>query len=64
MSFSVDVTCLRRELFRMISGETPEASLAKECLNAIDELRDEYGAPESEPRHPDIESGQPWPIVR
>ena len=64
VSFSVDVTRLRRELFRMISGETPEASLAKECLNTIDELRDEYGAPESEPRHPDIEAGQPWPIVR
>jgi NACHT conflict system protein len=64
VSFSVDVTGLRRELFRMISGQTPEASLAKECLNAIDELRDEHGAPESEPRHPDIESGQPWPIVR
>jgi hypothetical protein len=64
VSFSVDVTSLRRELFRMISGQTPEASLAKECLNAIDELRDEHGAPESEPRHPDIESGQPWPIVR
>ena len=64
VSLSVDVTRLRRELFRMISGEPPEASLAKECLNAIDKLRDEYGAPESEPRHPDIESGQPWPIVR
>jgi hypothetical protein len=64
VSFRVDVTGLRRKLFRMISGPTPGASLAKECLNAIDELRDEYGAPESEPRHPDIESGQPWPIVR
>jgi hypothetical protein len=64
VSFSVDVTGLRRELFRMISGQTPEASLAEECLNAIDELRDEHGAPESEPRHPDIESGQLWPLVR
>jgi hypothetical protein len=63
VSFSVDITCLRRELFRMIDGHVPEASLAKECLNAIDELRDEHGAPESEPRHPDIASGRPWPIV-
>jgi hypothetical protein len=55
VSFSVDVSGLRKELFRMISEQTPEASLAQECLNAIDELRDEHGAPESEPRHPDIE---------
>lgn len=64
VSFSVDVTGLRKELFRMISGETAESKLATECLSVIDELRDEYGAPESEPRHPDIESGRPWPIVR
>lgn len=63
VSFSIDVSRLRKELFRMISGETSEAKLAKECLNAIDELRDEHGAPESEPRHPDIESGRPWPMV-
>lgn len=47
----------------MISGQTREASLATEALNAIDELRDEYGAPGSEPRHPDIESGRSWPMV-
>jgi len=27
----------------------------------IDELRDEYGPAESEPRHPDVETGRPWP---
>src|ERR1700730_5642276 len=63
VSFSVDVSGLRKELFRMIGGQTPEGKLAAKCLTAIDELRDEYGAPESEPRHPDIESGRPWPIV-
>jgi len=31
--------------------------------NVIDELRDDYGSVEGEPRHPDIESGRPWPIV-
>jgi len=46
-----------------LRGQTWEAKLAKDALNAIDELRDEYGAPESEPRHPDIESGRPWPMV-
>jgi hypothetical protein len=64
VSFGVEITGLRKELFRMVSGESAESKLAKECLTAIDELRDEYGAPESEPRHPDIQSGRPWPIVR
>ena len=27
------------------------------------QIRDEYGAPEAEPRHPDIASGRPWPIL-
>ena len=36
---------------------------ASRCLNAIDEFRDEYGAPENEPRHPDLRSGRPWPIL-
>lgn len=31
-------------------------------LIEIDELRDRYGAPESEPRHPDLLSGKPWPV--
>jgi hypothetical protein len=30
-------------------------------LTSIDELRDEYGSSEFEPRHPDVESDQPWP---
>ena len=32
---------------------------AARCLNLIDDLRDEYGAPESEPRHPDLASERP-----
>jgi hypothetical protein len=32
-------------------------ALAIACLSAIDELRDDYGPAESEPRHPDIDSG-------
>ena len=40
-----------------------EDDRAARCLNYIDKLRDEYGAPESEPRHPDITSGRPWPIL-
>jgi hypothetical protein len=60
--FGIAVLSLRKTLFGMIQGDTPEAQLAWRCLTRIDELRDEYGPVESEPRHPDIESGRPWPI--
>ncbi|WP_456362619.1 hypothetical protein [Xanthomonas sp. F1] len=29
----------------------------------IDGIRDDYGYPESETRHPDIRSGQPWTLL-
>jgi hypothetical protein len=45
----------------MLLGPAHEAALAGACLTAIDELRDEYGPAEFEPRHPDVESGRPWP---
>jgi hypothetical protein len=55
---------LRKTLFSMTQNESPAtAALAKACLATIDELRDEYGASEFEPRHPDVGSGQPWPPV-
>ena len=52
---------LRRKLLAMTGGgrDAPAARY----LNTIDELRDESGAPESEPRHPDLASGRPWPIL-
>lgn len=59
---SVDITDLRKKLFAMIKDNPAEASVAEACLTAIDELRDEYGRTPSEPRHPDIESGRPWPL--
>jgi len=59
--YTVAVPDLRKQLFAMFSGESEEASLAESCLTAIDELRDEYGLVEFESRHPDIESGRPWP---
>jgi hypothetical protein len=53
---------LRKELFAMLQSTTANtAALAERCLSAIDELRDEYGSSEFEPRHPDVESDQPWP---
>lgn len=63
VSFSIDVSGLRKTLFGMTGEGTAEAKLATECLKVIDDLRDEYGAAESEPRHPDIATGRPWPIL-
>jgi hypothetical protein len=39
-----------------------EAALAKRCLIAIDQLRDEHGIAEDDTRHPDVMSGRPWPL--
>lgn len=53
---------LRRKLLAMTSSGGRDDPAAR-CLNFIDKLRDDYGAPESEPRHPDLASGRPWPIL-
>ena len=52
---------LRKALFDLLSGSSTEAELARWCLIAIDELRDEYGIAADDKRHPDVMSGQPWP---
>ncbi len=59
---SVPLTGLRKRLFAIVKDDTEEAGLAAACLTAIDKLRDDYGPAESEPRHPDIDSGRPWPL--
>jgi hypothetical protein len=46
-----------------MSGNDTEKRLAVDCLRAIDEIRDDYGQVDSEPRHPDITTGVPWPIL-
>lgn len=53
---------LRGELLAMLGGAAHVAALAAACLRVIDELRDEYGAPEFEPRHPDVNSDRTWPV--
>lgn len=60
---SVPLPELRKRLFAMAKDDVPETRLAAACLTAIDELRDDYGPAESEPRHPDIHSGRPWPLA-
>lgn len=59
--FSVSLTDLRKELFTMILANNALSALATVCLNEIEELRDEHGRVNDEPRHPDIASGQAWP---
>lgn len=53
---------LRRKLLEM-TGSGGKGDPAARYLNLIDRLRDEYGVPESEPRHPDLASGRSWPIL-
>lgn len=55
---------LRRKLFALTSSPDKEqAAFAVDYLTRIDNLRQEDGATEDEPRHPDIQSGRPWPRV-
>jgi hypothetical protein len=53
---------LRKMLFDLLlSGSPAEIDLAAACLDEIDEIRDRYGATDSDRRHPHIQTGMPWP---
>lgn len=54
---------VRRKLLAMTTDGGPTDAAAR-CLNLIDKIREDYGTPESEPRHPDLASGKAWPIMR
>ncbi|MBL4803349.1 MAG: hypothetical protein JKY71_00660 [Alphaproteobacteria bacterium] len=55
---------LRKNIFDLfICGNEAVSSLAKECLIAFDDIRDDYGIAESETRHPDITTGINWPQI-
>ena len=54
---------LRSKLLAMTTDGGPSDHAARH-LNYIDSARDEHGRPETEPRHPDLASGKPWPIMR
>jgi hypothetical protein len=54
---------LRRKLLAMTTVGGP-TDVAARWLNQVDKIRDEYGTPDSEPRHPDLASGKPWPIMQ
>jgi hypothetical protein len=62
--YSLPAPELRKNLFAMVvNGNAAETRLATECLTIIDEIRDDYGNVESEPRHPNIAMGVPWPQI-
>jgi hypothetical protein len=52
---------LRKTLFDLLNGSPREAAIAKNCLEAIDRLRDEHGIAADDARHPDVMSERPWP---
>lgn len=59
----VEAGAFRSALFhKALSGKT-DGEFAAAALNHLDRLRDEYGAPQGERRHPDIATGKPWPIL-
>ncbi|MEH2696360.1 MULTISPECIES: NACHT domain-containing protein [Rhizobium] len=54
----------RRKLFALtVSHDKDQAAFAVDYLTRIDMIRQEDGATLDEPRHPDIQSGRPWPQV-
>jgi hypothetical protein len=62
--FSVSLAGLRQQLFGIVLANEARSALAERCLISIEKLRDEHGRVDDEPRHPDLESGQAWPIIR
>jgi hypothetical protein len=53
---------LRKAIFGLAGGDGAVAALATECLVAMDDIRDRHDWAEANPRHPDIQSGRPWPL--
>lgn len=59
----VPAGALRQKLFALTTDGGPTDAAAR-WLRQVDEHRDEHGMPEAEPRHPDLASGKPWPIMQ
>ncbi len=52
---------IRRRLLDMAMNDHERRQAAVALLGQIEEWRLDYGRPSGEPRHPDIDSGLPWP---
>jgi hypothetical protein len=56
---------LRKNLFALIGFDEKIFSQPAEASPMlIDEIRDEHGRVNSAPRHPDVETGRPWPLLK
>lgn len=59
-----DLSALRKGLYALAtSGDQETVAFASEFLERIEGERDEKGGFDAGPRHPDISSGRPWPVV-
>jgi hypothetical protein len=56
-------TEIRRRLFEMVLNDNTRRRSAWRFLGQIESWRLDYGRPNSEPRHPAFESGEPWPPI-
>jgi hypothetical protein len=54
---------IRGRLFAMILNDSSRTRSALALLGQIESWRLEYGRPMTEPRHPAIDSGAPWPPI-
>ena len=54
---------IRKRLFEMMLNDDTRKRSAWRFLGQIESWRLEYGRPNSEPRHPSIDSGEPWPPI-
>jgi hypothetical protein len=52
---------VRAKLFQMVLNDPSRRKAAFAILGQVEVWRIEHGRPQSEPRHPMIESGEPWP---
>ena len=53
----------RARLFQMVLSDPTRRKAAFSVLGQVEVCRIEHGRPNSEPRHPMIESGAPWPPI-
>ncbi|MCW5785140.1 MAG: toll/interleukin-1 receptor domain-containing protein [Nitrospirales bacterium] len=54
---------LRARLFARACEAESGSDVCERLLEHIDEIREDYGKPAEEARHPNITIGQPWPAV-
>ena len=55
---------VRATLFEMVIEDDRRKKSAFSLLGQIEEWRLEYGRPTAEPRHPAVQSGEPWPPIK